>query len=54
MARRYEVKVLMAKGVHLDRIWADDESEAEAKAEELVSGWTDVESAEAVRAEAAD
>lgn len=30
---------------------ADDETEAEEKAEELVSGWNDVESAEAVRVE---
>lgn len=48
---RFQVDILVTKRIRLDRIFADDESEAEDKAEELVSGWNDVESAEAVRAE---
>ena len=54
MARRYEVTVLMTKRVHLDKVWADDETEAEAKAEEIVSGFKDAESAEVISVEEAD
>lgn len=54
MARRYAATVLMTKRVHLDKVWADDEAEAEAKAAEIVSGWNDVEEAETVSVEEAD
>ena len=54
MARKrpHTVTVLMTKRIRLDRtFWAESEDEAGDEAAEMVAGWQDVESAEAISVE---
>ena len=48
--RRYQVQVAMTKTVQIG-VWAEDESEAEEKAEEIVAAWDGVTAAEATDVE---